>query len=127
MTLIDTIKRHEGFRAKPYQCTSGVWTFGYGFTSITTAEANLVLDLKVKKLQETLSSAIKNLSQSRQDVLINMAYNLGIDGLMKFRKMWLAIHDKDFDRAAYEMLNSRWAKQVGNRAIELSDAMRKGE
>ena len=127
MTLIDTIKRHEGFRAIPYQCSSGVWTIGYGFTSLTKYESDVILKIKVDNLQVDLAPVIEPLSPARQDVIINMAYNLGIGGVMGFKKMWLAIHNKDFARAADEMLKSKWADQVGARGIELSEIMRKGE
>jgi len=127
MTLIDTIKRHEGFRAIPYQCSSGVWTIGYGFTSLTKYESDVILKIKVDNLQVDLAPVIEPLSPARQDVIINMAYNLGIGGVMGFKRMWLAIYDMDFGRAADEMLDSRWARQVGRRAGELSEIMRKGE
>ena len=127
MTLIDTIKRHEGFRAIPYQCSSGVWTIGYGFTSLTKYESDVILKIKVDNLRVDLAPVIEPLSPARQDVIINMAYNLGLNGVMGFRKMWLAIHNKDFARAADEMLKSKWADQVGARAIELSEIMSKGE
>lgn len=124
--LIDQIKRHEGFRSKPYQCTSGVWTFGYGMTYITEEEADMLLRLRILDLRSTLDSTIGHLSQSRQDVLVNMAFNLGIHGLSQFRKMWAAIDRKDFESAANEILDSKYAQQVGNRAIELAEQMRRG-
>ena len=127
MTLIDTIKRHEGFRAIPYQCSSGVWTIGYGFTSLTKYESDVVLRIKVDNLRVDLATVIEPLSQARQDVIINMAYNLGLNGVMGFRKMWSAIYDKDFDLAADEMKDSKWYKQVGQRGVELVEIMRKGK
>jgi lysozyme len=56
-----------------------------------------------------------------------MAFNLGMPRLNKFKKMWSAIEDKDYDHAAVEMLDSRWAEQVKGRATRLSDIMRTGE
>jgi len=56
-----------------------------------------------------------------------MAFNMGVPRLCKFKRMWAAIHERKFDAAGREMLDSRWAKQVGSRAIKLSDAMVKGE
>jgi len=126
MNLIDTLKRQEGFREKPYQCTSGVLTIGYGFTSLSANESEVVLRMKVAKLRNTLSSSIYNLSPVRRDVLVNMAYNLGTDGLFKFRRMWQAIYSKDFATAANEMLDSKWADQVGDRAVSLAEKMREG-
>jgi lysozyme len=63
----------------------------------------------------------------RADVLVNMAFNMGVNGLLKFKKMIAAIDDRNYDEAAIEMLNSRWAVQVGKRANELSKQMRTGE
>ena len=126
MNLIDQLERDEGFREKPYQCTSGVWTIGHGFTYLTLEESRAVLNIRVNKLRSELNSSIKYLSPARQDVLLNMAYNLGVGGLFRFKFMWNAIYRKDFNRAAEEMLNSRWAKQVNGRAIRLAEAMRKG-
>jgi lysozyme len=124
--LIAQLKRHEGFRSKPYQCTSGVWTWGYGFTAITEDEADMVLRLKVLELRQTLHDRIKDLTPARQAVVLNMSYNLGLAGLGKFSRMWSAISNGNYDLAATEMLNSRWARQVGNRAIELATQMREG-
>ena len=124
--LIAQLKRHEGFATKPYQCTSGVLTWGYGFTSITTDEADMVLRLKVLELRHALYDRIYHLTPARQNVIINMAFNLGLAGLGKFSRMWSAVRDEDYHQAATEMLNSKWARQVGNRAVELAEQMRRG-
>jgi lysozyme len=58
--------------------------------------------------------------------LINMAFNLGLTKLRQFKMMWAAIEDNDFEVAAQEMLNSKWASDVGKRALELSEQMRTG-
>ena len=125
-SLIDQLESDEGFRAKPYQCTQDVWTFGHGFTFLTRDESREVLRMKVTKLERELHSSIKNLSPARQDVLVNMAFNLGVDGLYKFKMMWNAIYCGNYNRAADEMLNSKWAGQVKGRATRLADEMRKG-
>jgi len=56
-----------------------------------------------------------------------MAFNLGFNGLMQFKRMWKHLGRHDYPGAAKEMLNSKWAFQVGNRAIELAKIMRTGE
>jgi lysozyme len=124
--LISDLKRHEGFRAQPYQCSEGHWTFGYGFTSITEPEAETILKMRVQAISNALEQYTRSLSPARRDVIINMAFNLGLMGVMGFRRMWAAIYRHDFDAAAKEMLDSRWAKQVGGRADELSEIMRNG-
>ena len=126
MTLSEQLELDEGFRPKPYQCTEGVWTFGHGFTYLTIEESRTVLRLKIDKLRADLHHDIKHLSPARQDVIINMAYNLGLGGLFGFKMMWAALYRGDYDTAADEMLNSRWARQVKGRAVRLADEMRKG-
>ncbi len=63
----------------------------------------------------------------RQKVMIDMAYNLGMTGLLKFRKMIAAIELGDYGAAADQMLDSRWARQVKTRAERLAEMMRTGE
>jgi lysozyme len=72
-------------------------------------------------------SCVEDLDSVRQLVLVDMAFNMGVPRLCKFKKMWAAIHESDFDNASAEMLDSLWATQVGNRARKLAEAMRKGE
>jgi lysozyme len=69
---------------------------------------------------------VKDLDEVRQLVLMDMAFNMGVPRLKKFVKMWNAIHEERFDLAAEEMLDSRWASQVGMRSIKLSKAMKEG-
>ncbi|SDP70000.1 glycoside hydrolase family protein [Desulforhopalus singaporensis] len=126
MDLLDDLKRHEGFSSHPYRCPAGVLTIGYGFTYLTREEAHMVLKTRVKHLRNQLLPYMATLSPARQDVLVNMAFNLGVEGLFKFRRMWAAIRAQNFDLAATEMLDSKWARQVGGRAKELSEKMRKG-
>lgn len=86
----------------------------------------MILKTRVKRLHNQLLPSMKNLSPARQEVLVNMSFNLGVEGLFKFRRMWAAIRAHNFDLAADEMLDSKWARQVGSRAEELSEKMRKG-
>jgi lysozyme len=58
---------------------------------------------------------------------MDMAFNMGVPRLCKFKRMWAAIYDGDYTTAAVEMLDSRWATQVGTRAIKLSKAMEEGK
>ena len=119
------LKRHEGFRSKPYRCTAGKLTIGYGTNldnGITEKEAETLLHLRVTEIEDYLDSVypwFSKLCEEHQGVLINMAYNLGLDGLAKFRNMLLAWEKNDFIQVAIEMKNSKWARQVGSRANEL--------
>jgi lysozyme len=132
MSLIEDLKRHEGFRAKPYQDTTGHLTIGYGINldaGISQTEATMILEHRVKILQATLRQRLpfwSRLSQNRQDVLTNMSYNLGIDGLLEFKKTLQHVASGEYREAGDQMLQSLWARQVGKRATELADMMRNG-
>ena len=116
----------EGFRPKPYQDTKKVWTFGHGLTWISREESEVVVRMRLDDIRKQINERIKNLSPARQLVLINMAYNLGVEGLYEFKDMWAAIEAGNFDLAAAEMLDSLWAEQVGDRDLDLAKIMREG-
>jgi len=135
---IDLLKleltRDEGVRLRPYKDTVGRLTLGIGRNlddvGISADEADFMLSNDLN--ERVLPGLRKNLpwystlNESRQRVLANMAFNLGIDGLLKFRNMLAAAQGGDYNLAANEMLNSPWAKQVGDRAKRLADMMRSG-
>jgi len=131
--LIQQLKRHEGLRLKPYKCTMGFDTIGYGrnleTNGISEDEAETLLANDVFKVMEQLADRglLQDHTKPRQDVLINMAFQLGVSGLLKFKNMIAALDDKDYKRASVEMLDSRWAKQTPNRANELAKQMREGD
>jgi lysozyme len=68
-----------------------------------------------------------SLNNTRRGVLINMLFNMGLPKVMKFKKMLAAISDSAWNRASAEMLNSKWARQVGKRSTYLAGLMRKGK
>jgi len=128
--LIEQIKYHEGLRLKPYKCTAGKLTIGYGRNledrGITKYEAELLLAHDLGEIESQLNDKLEfwnALDHVRQAVLINMAFNIGINGLMKFKKTLAAIGNGEYSYAAIEMMDSRWAKQVPNRALDLSVQM----
>jgi lysozyme len=127
--------RHEGLRLKPYRCTAGKLTIGIGRNlddcGITQSEAYVMLINDImnceKQLQAKIPDIYNGLDEVRKSVLLNMCFNLGISGLLGFKNTLEFIKVGDWERAANNMLVSRWAKQVGRRAIELSELMRKGK
>ena len=132
--LKEQLKRHEGFRNKTYRCTGGALTIGYGRNldarGISRAEAEIMLDndilSSIDELNKHLPDILPNLSENRQNVMVNMCYNLGIGGLMAFKRTLALIREGNYQQASIEMLNSKWASQVGSRARELSEQMRIG-
>ncbi|MBL4664245.1 MAG: hypothetical protein JKY22_12005 [Flavobacteriaceae bacterium] len=88
-----------------------------------------MLDNRVRSLTTQLHNIDFwiELSGVRRAVLIDMAYNLGLSGLLKFRRMLAAMEVRDFDKAAIEMENSRWFNQVGNRSKRLQKMMITGD
>ncbi|OJT01555.1 glycoside hydrolase family protein [Marinobacter nauticus] len=131
--LKSQLERHEGLRLKPYRDTVGKLTVGYGRNlddvGITPEEAELMLDNDIDAAEKHLLTVdeYNGLDPIRQAVICNMCFNLGFYGLMAFRKMWKAIARKDYTEASKQMLDSRWARQVGYRAQELAEIMRTGE
>ena len=131
----DQLLKHEGLRLKPYRCSAGKLTIGVGRNledrGITKDEAVMMLDNDIRLCEEQLISRIgsvyKGLDEVRKSVLINMCFNLGIGGLLEFKNTLAFISSEDWERAANNMLVSKWAKQVGRRAIELAEMMRKGK
>jgi lysozyme len=131
-SLVADLIRHEGYRKHLYEDTEGNMTIGVGYNieekGLPDYIIRLLLDDSIKEARSELTRIAPDLhlSRTRQDVLINMLFNMGANRLLTFTKMWAAIRDNDFETAADEMLLSRWADQVGQRAIELSDRMRAG-
>lgn len=133
--LIADLKRDEGLRLKAYKDTVGVWTVGYGHAHVAPgtvwtqeqAEAALIED--VKKHNAELERAIPwiaRLDPVRRRVLQNMAFNLGVRGLLGFKSTLAMVQSGDYAGAARGMLNSLWAKQVKGRAVRLAEQMRTG-
>ncbi len=131
--LKEVLMRHEGLSLKPYKCTSGKLTIGYGRNiedvGITQEEASFLLANDIKKVIEQVSTKFKwfkDLSPTRQEVVINMVFNLGLQGFSSFKNTIHFLSSGQYEQAAIEMLESKWASQVGKRAKELSKMMLEG-
>ncbi len=131
--LMQQLKRHEGIKCDLYVCTAGKQTIGVGRNlddlGISEDEAMYLLDNDIKRVGKELDakvSFLSKLSENRKVVLMNMTFNLGINRLLKFQNMFSALEDQDYQKAADEMLDSRWASQVGDRANELAEMMLAG-
>ena len=124
--LLERIKeqlvRHEGLRLKPYRCTAGRLTIGIGRNlddcGISQSEAYVMLINDImnceKQLQSKIPDIYNGLDEVRKSVLLNMCFNLGINGLLGFKNTLAFVKAGDWERAANNMLVSKWAKQVVN-------------
>jgi lysozyme len=127
------IRRYEGFSKLPYKCPTGHLTIGYGHNLENGISAKVALFI----LQEDLAHAERavkdafpwwwKLDDARQFVLVDMAFNMGLAGLKGFKKMLAAIESGDFDKAAEEMLDSKYGRQVVHRARLNAEIMKTGE
>ena len=130
--LLTTLQRHEGLRLKPYTDTAGVLTIGYGHNladGIDEEMANYILRRDLLEAQYAAAHAVRcfhRLDDVRQEALVNMAFNLGGPRLAKFKRMLAALEAQDWDQAAAEALDSKWATQVGARAKEIAEQLRTG-
>jgi lysozyme len=131
--LREMLIRHEGLRLKPYRDTKNKLTIGVGRNlddvGITRAEALRLLDNDIARVQHEVGHAFpwfSRLDPARKDVVLNMVFNLGLSRFRRFRKTIAAIKARDWEQAAREMLASLWARQVGRRARELAEMMRRG-
>lgn len=128
------MQKHEGLRLQMYQDSIGKWTIGYG-RNLT--DRGLSHDEAAYLLENDLSGAIKDvlthlpwveaLTEPRQAVVVEMAFNMGMPKLLGFKNTLKAMQLGNYDLAAVGMLSSRWAEQVGRRALTLADQMRSGQ
>ena len=126
--------RHEGVRLKPYKDSVGKLTIGIGRNlddvGITENEAMTMLRNDVIRCEIEVIDNVQFFSlldQVRRDVLTNMCFNMGIVRLLGFKKMLHALSQCDHVKASEEMLDSKWARQVGIRATELVYQMKTGK
>lgn len=140
---------HEGIQLMPYKCPAGFLTIGIGHNldanplnsqevkvlgdwkkGITKNAALYLLRRDVYKIELELCKKLRfwqALDDERQYALIDMAFNLGVVGLLKFRRMLAAMEIGDYRGAAKECLNSKYAKDVGVRARRIARTIETGE
>ena len=151
--MVAELRRDEGERLKAYKDTVGKWTIGVGrnlddvgirpeetrllgitassarANGITSAQSAALLESDLDEVDAALDKALpwwRTLNPARQRVMVNMAFNLGIRGLLGFQNTLNMIESGDYEGASKNMLLSKWARQVGERANRLSVMMRSG-
>ena len=130
--LEQELMRDEGLRLKVYKDSEGIETIGVGRNlqkGITREEAMFLLDNDIKAaIQDAMTFDWYNdLDEIRQRVIINMIFNLGLYKFGKFKKTIQYLREHKYKEASEEMLDSKWAKQVGIRARRLAKMMRTGQ
>ena len=136
MNVRDLIESDEGRVPYAYKDSLGYWTIGVGRLiderkggRLSDAEIDMLLDNDIASCIAALSDALPwfaKLDEVRQAVLISMAFQLGVAGLLKFQITLGSVETGDYATAGDEMLQSRWAKQTPGRARRLADMMRSG-
>ena len=136
------LKQDEGWRGEPYYCSEGYPTIGYGFkigrkggplpkASMSkedgASKLSGICQILNLSLTSNKGSTYSNLSEVRKAVVISMAYQVGFDGLLKFKKMWAALEAGDLNAASKEILNSLAARQAPARWKRNSSMLETGE
>ena len=131
---IKLLTRDEGLRLKPYRCTAGKLTIGVGRNledvGITKAEAEQLLANDISRVVANIVKRIPwamNLDDARFSVIHSMVFQMGIGGVIKFRKFLTALQMGDYTKASIEMLDSKWAQHDSPaRAKRMADTMKTG-
>ncbi|MBW2624108.1 MAG: glycoside hydrolase family protein [Deltaproteobacteria bacterium] len=130
------IKKHEVYRDKVYINSQGVSVCGWGHAlledSVISPEVGQIFfQLDFSQAKRDLKTIFEiyelpNIGPTRKAVLLHMLFNMGLENVRKFDKMLTSLQEEDFEKAADEMLSSKWADQVGARAVEMIGMMRTG-
>lgn len=131
--LRHSLHTHEGVRLKPYTDTKGKWTIGIGRNltdrGISRIEAEFLLDNDItQSIAEAVAEFpwIEAMSEPRQAVLVEMIFNMGLPKVRGFKNTLKAMQAGEYELAAVGMLSSKWADDVGRRALTLATQMRSG-
>ena len=137
--LLESVKKHEGYRNKVYLDTLGKRTVGVGHLCVEDCcmdgveyEEEFLMDILKKDLQEAIRGAKElmeehdcaDIDERAEEIIIEMVFQLGRTGVKKFRNMWKALAEHNYIGASFEMLDSKWAKQTPNRAKDMADQMK---
>ena len=137
--LMQSVKKHEGYRNKVYLDTLGKRTVGVGHLCVEDFweddkeyEERFLMDILAEDLQNAIKGARElkeeydctDIDEIAQEIIVEMVFQLGKTGVSKFKNMWKALAEKNYIGASYEMLDSRWAKQTPNRAKAMADLMK---
>ena len=137
--LMESVKKHEGYRNKVYLDTLGKRTVGVGHLCVEDFweddkeyEEKFLMEILAEDLQNAIKGARElkeeydctDIDEIAQEIIVEMVFQLGKTGVSKFKNMWKALAEKNYIGASYEMLDSRWAKQTPNRAKNMANQMK---
>jgi lysozyme len=135
--LADQLAKHEGVKRFAYKCPAGKWTIGVGRNidedgglGLSDGEIYTLLNNDIQRTDEELSNAFRfyeDLDRVRKDAMINICFNLGLTRLRGFRLALKLMETKDYSEASVEFLDSLWASQVGQRALDIAHMIQYGE
>lgn len=147
MLVANILEYEEGFRRRPYICSEGYVTIGFGTkvhkskgldpedflisvnrsTAMGWLEAQLsLIEVRMARSQIYGIYEILDSYPNRRAIVLSMAYQIGVSGLRGFHRFWAAVAMENWEDAAKEMLDSRWAKQTPERARRHAEVMRSG-
>ncbi|QKN87896.1 lysozyme [Acinetobacter phage vB_AbaP_Alexa] len=135
--IIRSLRGEEGEVLHEYKDHLGYSTIGIGRLidkrkggGITSDEAAYLLGNDVDKVIDQLNKRLpwwSKLDEARRGVLVNMAFQMGIDGLLGFKNTLAMIQAGNYESAARGMLQSKWAQQTPSRAKRMAEQMRSGQ
>ena len=137
MNIVDQLKRDEGVRQVPYQDSLGLWTIGVGRlidgrktgAGLRMSEIEQMLANDIADREQALRLSLPwfdSLDEVRQAVLVNMAFQLGVVGLLQFADTLTNVREGNYAEAAAAMLKSKWREQTPDRAARLATQMETG-
>ena len=134
--IINMLKLHEGVKSHAYKCTAGKTTIGVGRNidadggmGLSEDEIDYLLSNDLERVKAELEREFdwfKWLCTARSDAMINICFNLGMPRLKLFKNALSAMAAGDYELAATEFLDSRWARQVGGRALTIAGMIQTG-
>jgi len=133
LNIIEKIALEEGFRGRMYKCPADKWTIGYGFNLEALEMPEEVAELWLKTLIDDIEMQLDmfdfydDAEPHIKLVFIDMSYQMGVKGMLKFSNMIDAIERLDYETAANELLDSKYARQTPARAKRNADIIRSGE
>ena len=135
--IIEMLRKHESVETHAYECSANKITVGVGRNidkdggiGLSNDEIDYLLANDIKRVNGELQRSFdwfNSLDQVRKDAMIDLCFNIGLPRMIGFKKALAAMDGVDYDTAALEFLDSRWAKQVGSRAVTITNMIRSGE